>query len=82
MDTKQHDKKYAFVRFNKPESPLEIQSRFVNARKSEKRGAAVGLTKNEVKLNLWVSVLMESQQTLAVILVCGLEWKSMSDSPH
>ena len=39
MDTKQHDKKYFFVRFNKPESPLEIQTRFVTSRESEKHGA-------------------------------------------
>ena len=60
MDAKQHDKKYIFVRFNKPESPLDIQTRYVNARESEKRGAKelfcaaqssmeeVGLTKREV----------------------------------
>ena len=61
VDTKQHDKKFVFVCFNKPESPLEVHTRFVSARKSEKRGAeglfcaaqssieGVGLTKNEVQ---------------------------------
>ena len=61
VDTKQHDKKFVFVRFNKPESPLEVHTQFVSARESEKRGAeglfcaaqssieGVGLTKNEVQ---------------------------------
>ncbi len=61
VDTKQHDKKFVFVRFNKPQSPLEVHTRFVSARESEKRGAeglfcaaqssieGVGLTKNEVQ---------------------------------
>lgn len=39
VDTKQRDKKCVFVRFNKPESPLEVHTRFVSARESEKRGA-------------------------------------------
>ncbi|CAB4001643.1 Hypothetical predicted protein [Paramuricea clavata] len=38
VDARQQDKKFIFVRFNTPEDPLSIKTRFASARESTKRG--------------------------------------------
>ena len=39
VDARQQDKKFIFVRFNAPEDPLSIKTRFASADESTKRGA-------------------------------------------
>ena len=39
VDTRQQDKKFIFVRFNTPEDPLSVTTRFASAGESTKRGA-------------------------------------------
>lgn len=38
VDTKQHDNKFIFIRFNTRKNPLDIKTRFVSAKTSDSRG--------------------------------------------